>query len=106
MTCPMSPSKHVLLSRQEVAVTVGYGRAQDDAKIGRFFRGSAQRCKHDTHPADARVGTGHVGRGRGEGGGVLFARVTALFLGEGTRCVKMEIAPWYGAIYCILDGVV
>ena len=29
-------------------------------------------------------------------------RVTALFLGEGTRRVTMEIAPWCGAtIYCI-----
>jgi len=74
-------------------------------KNSRFFRGSAQRCKHDTHPADTCVGTGHVGRGRGEGGGVLFVRVTALFLGEGTQRVTMEIAPWYGAIYCILDGV-
>jgi hypothetical protein len=35
----------------------------------------------------------------------LLARVTALFLGEGTRRVTMEIAPWCGAIYCILDGV-
>ncbi len=35
------------------------------------------------------------------GGGVLLARVTASFLGEGTRRVTMEIAPWCGAIYCI-----
>ena len=43
--------------------TVGY-RARDDAKNrSRFFRGSARRRKHDTHCTDARVGTGHVGRG-------------------------------------------
>ena len=30
-----------------------------------------------------------------------MARVTGLFLGEGTRRVTMEIAPWCGAIYCI-----
>jgi len=83
----------------------GYWRARDDAKNCRFFRGSAQRRKHDTHPADARAGTGRVGRGRGKGGGVLLARVTALFLGEGTRCVKMELAPWCGAIYGIFDSV-
>ena len=106
MTCPMSPSKRALLPRQEVAVTVGYWRARDNAKNSRFFRGSTQRRKHDTHPADARVGTGRVGRGHGEGGGVLLVRVTVLFLGEGTQGVTMEIAPWCGAIYCILDGVV
>ena len=55
----------------------------------------------DTHPADVIVGTGRVGRGRGKGGGVLLARVTASFLREGTRRVTMEIAPWCGAIYCI-----
>ena len=105
MTCPMSPSKRVLLPRQEVAVTVGYWRTRDDAKNSRFFRGSAQRRKHGTHPADAHVGTGRVGRGRGKGGGVLLARVTASFLGEGMRRVTMEIAPWCGAICCILAGV-
>jgi hypothetical protein len=39
--------------------------------------------------------------GSWEGGGVLLARVTASFLGEGTRRVTMEIAPWCGAIYFI-----
>jgi hypothetical protein len=43
--------------------------------------------------------------GSWEGGGVLLPRVTALFLGEGTWRVTMEIAPWCGAIYLILDGV-
>jgi len=105
MTCPMSPSKHALLPQREVAVTIGYWRTHNDAKNSRFFRGSAQRRKHDTHHTDARVGTGRVGRGRGVGGGVLLARVTASLLGEGTRRVTMEIAPWCGAIYCILDGV-
>ena len=43
--------------------TVGYC-ARDNAKNrSRFFRGSARRRKHDTHCTDARVGTGHVGRG-------------------------------------------
>ena len=68
ITCPMSPSKRALLPQREVAVTVGYWRTHDDAKNSRFFCGSAQRCKHDTHPADARAGTGPVGRGRGKGG--------------------------------------
>jgi len=105
MTCPMSLSKRALLPRQEVAVTVGYCRARNAAKNSRFFRGSAKRRKHDTHPTDARVGTGRVGRGRGEGGGVLLAWVTVSFLGEGTRRVTMKIESWCGAIYCILDGV-
>ncbi len=76
-----------------------------DAKNSRFFRGSVLRRKHDTHPANARTGTGRVGRGRGKGGGVLLVRVTALFLGEGTRRVKMELAPWCGAIYGIFNSV-
>ncbi len=86
--------------------TVGYCGRDDAKNRSKFFRGSARRRKHDTHPTNARVGTGHVGRGRGKGGGVLLPWVTALFLGEGTRHVTMEIAPWCGAtIYCILDGV-
>jgi hypothetical protein len=103
MTCSMSPSKRALLAQREVAVTVGYWL--DDAKNSRFFRWSRRRRKHDTHPADKHACTGCVGRGRGKGGGDLLGRVTALFLGEGTRRVTMEIAPWCGAIYCILDGV-
>ena len=79
------------------------GIARDDAKNrSRFFRGSARRRKQDTHRTDACVGTGRVGRGRGKGGGVLLPQVTALFLGEGTRHVTMEIAPWCGATICIL----
>ena len=70
-----------------------------------FFGGSARRRKRETHPADTIVGAGRVGRGLGKGGGVLLARVTALFLGEGTRRVRREIATWCGAIYRILDGV-
>jgi hypothetical protein len=105
MTFSMSPSKRALLARQEVAVTVGYWLMRKDAKNSRFFRGSRRRRKQDSHPADAHVGTGRVGRGRGKGGGVLLPRVTALFLGEGTGRVTMEIAPWCGAIYPILDGV-
>ena len=105
MTCWMSPSKRALLAQREVAVTVGYWLERNDAKNSRFFRGSAKRRKHDSHPTDARVGTGRVGRGRGEGGGVLLARVTASFLVEGTRHVTKKIASWCGAIYCILDGV-
>ena len=68
-----------------------------------YFSGESarRRRKRKIHPANAIVGTGRVGRGRGKGGGVLLARVTALFLGEGTRRVTMEIAPWCGAIYCI-----
>ena len=75
--------------------------------VGRFFISSqiAASSARNTHPADACAGTGHVGRGRGKGGGVLLARVTALFLGEGTRRVKMELAPWCGAIYGIFDSV-
>ncbi len=57
------------------------------------------------HTLSTHACTGRVGRGRGKGEGVLLARVTALFLGEGTRRVTMEIAPWCGAIYRILDGV-
>jgi hypothetical protein len=37
MTCPMSPSKRVLLPQREVAVTVWYQRARDDAKIVYFL---------------------------------------------------------------------
>jgi hypothetical protein len=67
-----------------------------------YFPGeSAQRRKREMHPANAIVGTGRVGKGREKGGGVVLARVTASFLGEGTRCLTMEIAPWCGAIYFI-----
>ncbi len=38
MTCPMSPSKRALLPRREVAVTVRYQRARNDAKNCLFFR--------------------------------------------------------------------
>jgi hypothetical protein len=41
MTCPMSPSKRTLLLRREVAVTVRYQRARDDAKNCLFFGESA-----------------------------------------------------------------
>ena len=86
--------------------TVGYCMRNDAKNRSRFFQGSAWRRKHDTHPIDARVGTGHVGRGRGKGGGVLLPQVTAFILVEGTWHVTMEIALWCGAtIYCILDGV-
>ncbi len=37
MTCPMSPPKRALLPRWEVAVTVRYQRARDDAKNCLFF---------------------------------------------------------------------
>ena len=37
MTFLMSPSKHALLPRREVAVTVWYQRARDDAKNCLFF---------------------------------------------------------------------
>ena len=51
--------------------TVGYC-ARDNAKNrSRFFWGSTRRRKHDTHRTNARVGTGHVGRGLGKGGGSL-----------------------------------
>ena len=68
MTYPMSPSKRALLPRREVAVTVPYWHARDDAKNSSFFGGSARRRKRDTHPADAIVGTERVGRGLGKGG--------------------------------------
>jgi hypothetical protein len=55
-------------------------------KIVDFFGGSARTRKRDTHPADAIVGTGRVGRGLGKGGGVLLARATASCLVEDTRC--------------------
>ena len=71
-----------------MAVTVGYCSARNDAKNSRFFRGSAKRRKHDTHPTDARVGTGRVGRGRGKGGGVLLALGTASCLVEDTTCQR------------------
>ena len=38
MTCPMSPSKRALLPQQEVAVTVWYQCARDDANFFLFFR--------------------------------------------------------------------
>ena len=58
--------------------------ARDDAKNISFFRW--ERAEGDTHPADAIVGPGRVGRGLGKGGGVLLARVTASCLVEDTRC--------------------
>jgi len=85
--------------------TFGYCVHNDAKNRSRFFQGSAWRRKHDTHCTDARIGTERVGRGRGKGGGVFLPRVTALFLGEGTRSVTTEIAPWCGATICILDSV-
>jgi uncharacterized spore protein YtfJ len=73
-------------------------------KIVDFFVGAGGGAS-TIHTPPTHACTGRVGRGRGKGGGVLLARVAALFLGEGTRRVTMEIAPWCGAIYCILDGV-
>ena len=49
--------------------TFGYCACDDAKNRSRFFCGSARRRKQDTHPTDARVGTGRVGRGRGKGGG-------------------------------------
>jgi hypothetical protein len=86
MTYRMSPLKRALLPQQEVAVTVQYWQRATMRKIVDFFGGSARRRKRETHLADAIVGAGHVGRGRGEGGGVLLARVTASCLVEDTRC--------------------
>jgi hypothetical protein len=80
---------------------LGIGGATTCRRIVYYSGESARRRKRKIHPANAIVGTGCVGRGRGKGGGVLLARVTASFLGEGTRRVTMEIAPWCGAIYCI-----
>ena len=68
-----------------------------------FFVG-ARRGASTIHTLPRRH-AGHVGRVRGKWGGVLLAQVTALFLGEGTRSVTMEIVPCCGAIYCVLDGV-
>lgn len=53
-------------------------------KIVYYFGGSARRRTRETHPADAIVGAGRVGRGLGKGGGVLLARVTALLEGDST----------------------
>ena len=69
-------------------------------KIVDFFVGAGGGAS-TIHTPPTHACTGRVGRGRGKGGGVLLARVTASFLGEGTRRVTMEIAPWCGAIYCI-----
>jgi hypothetical protein len=49
-----------------------------------YFGGSARRRTRETHPADAIVGAGRVGRGLGKGGGVLLARLTALLEGDST----------------------
>jgi hypothetical protein len=67
-------------------------------KILYFFGGSVQRQKHNTHPANAIIGAGRVGRGLTKGGGVLLGRRTAYFLVEETQCVTMmEIASsWHG----------
>ncbi len=90
-----------------MAVTVGYWLARNDAKIDFFLGAGGGASTIHTPPTSTRaqgVSGGVVGI---EGGGSLVGagRVTALFLGEGTRRVTMEIAPWCGAIYCILDGV-
>ena len=52
-----------------------------------YFSGeSAQRWKREIHPADAIVGTGRVGRGRGKGEGVLLVLGKASCLVEDTTC--------------------
>jgi hypothetical protein len=86
MTCLMSPSKRALLAQREVAVTVGYWLARNDAKNSRFFRGSGRRRKHDTHPADARMHRA-CREGSWEGGGSL--------VGEGG-----SVVPWGGDATC------
>ena len=87
MTYLMSPSNRALLPRREVAVTVTYWHARDDAKNSSFFSLGARGGGSAIHPADALVGTGRVGRGLGKGGGVLLARATAAScLVEDTRC--------------------
>jgi hypothetical protein len=71
MTCSMSLSKRALLAQWEVAVTVGYWLARNDAKNSRFFCGSGRRRKHDTAQG---VSGGVVGRGGslvGAGGSVV-----------------------------------
>ncbi len=53
-----------------------------------YFPGeSAQRRKREMHPANAIVGTGRVGRGRGKGGGSL--------VGAGD-----SVVPWGGDTTC------
>jgi len=107
MTCPMSPSKRALLPRWEVAVMVGYWRARNDAKNNRFFCGSAQRHKHDTHPADARVGTGRVGRGRGEGGGLVGAGGSDVPWGGDATCHDRNCTMvWYNLLYFRWCGII
>jgi hypothetical protein len=86
MTCSMSPSKRALLAQREVAVTVGYWLARNDAKNSRFFRGSGRRRKHDTHPADARMHRA-CREGSWEGGGSL--------VGAGG-----SVVPWGGDATC------
>jgi len=90
MTYPMSLSKRALLPRQEVAVTVRYWRAHEDAKNSRLFLvGARGGGSGMIHPADAIVRAGCVGRGLAKGGGVLLGRTTAYYLVEG---LKVSIA--------------
>jgi hypothetical protein len=107
MTCPMSLLKCALLPRREVAVTVGYWRARDDAKNSRFFGGSAQRRKHDTPPVDKRVGTGRVGRGRGTGGSLVGAGDSVVPGGGGAACHDGNCTMvWCNLLYFRWCGII
>jgi hypothetical protein len=86
MTYPMSPSKRALLPRREVAVTVPYWHARDDAKNSSFFRW--ERAEAEARYTPRRRDRRYRARREGswEGGGVLLARATASCLVEDTRC--------------------
>ena len=61
MTYPMSPSKRALLPQREVAVTVPYWHARDDAKNSSFFRWERAEAEARLSPRSASGGV--LGRG-------------------------------------------
>jgi hypothetical protein len=57
-------------------------------KLSIFSVRAREDGSSEIHPANAIVGTGRVGRGRGKGGGVLLALWTVSCLVEDTTCQR------------------
>jgi len=87
MTCPMSPSKRALLPRREVAVTVGYWRARNDAKNCRFF--SWERAEAQARYTPRRRTRRHRTSREGSWGG------GGSIVGAGD-----SVVPWGGDVTC------
>ena len=81
MMYPSFPSKHALLPQREVAVTVGYWRARNDAKNSHFFVGARRGAS--TIRDGQRVGSVTAA-------GLAAAAVTTIVLPPRATAVAMK----------------